>query len=190
MKVSQREMVLGVATLAAVMVGITWLMVTRKMPEYKDMAIEIRQLRQQIQFNKNAITKQEDWIGELNELQKDLRVLDSKIKSPAPELMNTIRTIANKHQVEIIKNSPRDEKPIGDLFELAINCTWQGNLEALVDFLTELQQQGVRYDVRTLNIRPLGKNTGKLSGNMLIHCAYTKKPNDGNKPTQKQASTK
>lgn len=190
MKITQREMLLGVATLAAVMVGITWWMVESKMPDYKDKATQIERLEQQINLNKSAIKMQENWIDELNGLQKDLRVLDAKIKSPAPELMKTIKTISNKHGVDITKNSPRDERPIGDLFELAINCTWQGDLEAVVDFLTELQQKGVRYDVRTLNIKPLGKNTGKLSGNMLIHCAYTKKPNAGKKPAQKQASTK
>ena len=46
----------------------------------------------------------------------------------------------------------------------------------MVGFLTDLQQQGVRYDVRQLNVTPVGKNTGNLKGNMVIHCAYTRKP--------------
>ena len=37
-----------------------------------------------------------------------------------------------------------------------------------------MQQKGVQYDIRTLNISPEGKNTGRLKGNMVIHCAYIK----------------
>ncbi|VGO15275.1 hypothetical protein PDESU_03857 [Pontiella desulfatans] len=181
MKISQREMILGVATLAAGLAWLTWYIVSNKMDEYKAKATEIEKLERQISFNQKAIKMQEDWLGELNELQKGLRVFDTKQKSVAPELMKTIKQISDKHGMDITRNQPRSEKPIGDLFELAINCTWQSDLEAMVDFLAELQQQGVRYDVRTLNVKPVGNNTGKLGGNMLIHCAYTKKPNAGKK---------
>ncbi|WP_372845731.1 hypothetical protein [Pontiella sp.] len=181
MKITQREMILGAATFAAVLTGLTWYLVSNKMDEYRAKAAEIETLRQQIAFNKNAIKMQENWLGELNELQKELRVFDTKQKSVDPELMKTINKIAEKHGLVITRSNPRGEKPIGDLFELAINCTWEGDLESMVNFHTELQQQGVRYDVRTLNIKPAGNNTGKLTGNMVIHCAYTKRANAGKK---------
>ncbi|MEA2069043.1 MAG: hypothetical protein U9P12_07575 [Verrucomicrobiota bacterium] len=177
MKISQREMFLGVATLAAVLVGLTWYIVDGKADEYKAKAVEIEQLGQQISYHQNAIKMQENWLGELNELQKDLRVFDIKQKSVSPELMKTIKSISNKHGLDITRNNPRSEKPTGDLFELGINCTWEGTIESMVGFLADLQQQGVRYDIRSLNVKPAGKNTGRLSGNMLINCAYTKKPN-------------
>ena len=88
--------------------------------------------------------------------------------------MKTIKTISDKYGLDITRNQPYAEKPTGDLFELGINCTWQGTLDAIVGFLAELQQQGVSYDVRQLNVTPLGRNTGRLKGNMVIHCAYTR----------------
>ena len=88
--------------------------------------------------------------------------------------MKTIKAISSEHELEITRSQPYGEKPTGNLFELGINCTWQGTLEALVGFLTDLQQQGVRYDIRTLNIQPVGKNSGKLKGNIVINCAYTR----------------
>jgi hypothetical protein len=176
MKISQREMILGVATLAALLAGITWYAVDSKTDEWKGKKTEITNLKQQIRLHEQAIEKQNDWIEDLKTLQKDLRIFKTGQKNVSPELMKTIKAISRKHDLDITKSQPYGEQKIGDLFELGINCTWQGTLESMVGFLTELQQQGVRYDVRTLNVTPVGKNTGKLKGNMVIHCAYTRKP--------------
>ncbi|MDH3981362.1 MAG: type II secretion system protein M [Kiritimatiellaceae bacterium] len=180
MKISQREMVLGVVTLTAILAGATWYLVNQKIDIHKANKIQIEQLKQQARLDNRRIKMQDEWIAELNELQKDLRVFDTNLKNPSPELMKTINAVAQKYNLDINRNQPRGEKPTGDLFELSINCTWEGKLEAMVDFLTDLQQQGVRYDVRSLNITPVGKNSGRLKGNMLINCAYMRKPNTEN----------
>jgi Tfp pilus assembly protein PilO len=181
MKISQREMILGVTTLAAVLVGLTWVIVDSKTETYKAKKIEIENLKAQIRLDERRIKMQEEWITELNELQKDLRVFDIKQKSVAPDLMKTIKSISSKHGLNINRYQPYAEKPTSDLFELGINCSWEGKLEAMVGFLTDLQQQGVRYDVRSLNVTPAGKNSGNLKVNMVINCAYTRKPVAGKK---------
>ncbi len=176
MKISHREMRLGTTTLAIILFGYTWYTVDNKTDAWKSKKNEIEQLKAQIRLDQRRISMQEEWMAELNELQKDLRVFDSKKTSVAPDLMKTIKIISNKNNLDITRSQPYPEKLTGDLFELGINCTWEGNLSAIVGFLTDLQQQSVRYDIRSLNITPLGKNTGKLKGNMVINCAYTKKP--------------
>ena len=176
MKITPREMTLGVVTLACILVGLSWYIISGKMDQHKANKTKIGNLKQDIRLAEARIKMQENWIDELNDLQKDLRVFDTKQKSVSPELMKTVNTIAKKHNLDITRSQPRTEKPTDNLYELGINCTWNGPLDALVDFLAELQQQGVRYDVRTLNVKPMGKNTGKLTGNMIIHCAYTRKP--------------
>lgn len=176
MKITQREMTLGVVTLACVLVGATWYGVDKKTEEWKAKKTQIEKLRQQISLNQNAIKMQDTWMDELNVLQQDLRVFDDDERSASPELMKTIKAISDTHELDITRSQPYAEKPTGDLFELGINCTWQGTLEAVVGFLADLQQQGVRYDIRTLNIQPVGKNSGQLKGNMVINCAYTRKP--------------
>lgn len=176
MKISQREMILGVATLTAVLGLITYAIVNGKIDAHKAKKTEITNLNQQIRLDERRIKMQDEWIAELNELQKDLRVFDTKMKNPSPELMKTVNTIAKKHSLDILSNQPRGEKPIDDLYELDINCRWEGKLEALVGFLAEIQQQGVRYDVHTVTVAPVGKNTNRLKGSMVLKCAYTRKP--------------
>ena len=176
MKISDRELVLGVATIACVLFGGTWFGVNGKVDEWKAKKTEIFRLREQISRHQTAIRMQDDWLDELHNLEKDLRIFDTEQRSVSPELMKTIDIIAVKYELKISKTNPQGEQPTGDLFELGLNCTWQGELVAVVDFLTELQQQGVRYNVRTLNIKPAGRNTGKLQGNMVIDCAFTRRP--------------
>jgi len=188
MKISQREMVLGITTITALLGGLTWLFINGRLDDHRDKAAEIQTIRQQIRLDERRIKMQDEWISELNELQKDLRVFDINQKSVSPELMKTIKTISTKHGLDITRSQPYNEKPTADLFELGINCTWEGKLDAMVGFLTELQQQGVRYDVRTLNVTPVGKNTGRLKGNMVINCAYIKKSMD--KPEHQETPKK
>jgi Tfp pilus assembly protein PilO len=176
MKISKREMNLGIVSLATVLIGFTWYVIDSKTDTWKSKAVEIEKTRQQTRYYESAIRNQQNWMDELNSLQQDLRVFDTELNSVAPELMKTIKSISSKHNLEITRNNPRNETPTGDLFELGINCTWEGELESLVGFLADLQQQKVRYDVRSLNVKPTGDNSGKLSGNMLILCAYTRQP--------------
>ena len=183
MKISKREMTLGIITLASVLVGSTWYIVDGKVDQWHAKATEIQHLKQQISLHQQAIKMQENWLGDLNALQTELPVFDLNQRSVSPELIKRIKAHAAKHGVTILKSNPRGEKPTGDLFELGINCTWEGTLASMVHFLTELQQQSVRYDVRTLSVMPVGKNTGKLKGNMVVYCAFTRKtiqPKDPN----------
>lgn len=175
MKISQREMFLGILTLTAVQIGITWYLVDSRLEEWKARAGTIDKNEQQVRHYQTAIKMQENWADELEELQTGLRIFPDDKRSVASDLMKTIKEISSKHGLDITRSQPYAEQPTGSLFELGINCTWQGGLDAVVGFLAELQQQGVSYDVRQLNITPVGKNTGDLKGNMVIHCAYTRK---------------
>ncbi len=182
MKMSEREMHLSVIAFAALLIGSSWYYLTGKAPDWKAKRVEIERLAGQIRLDTRRIAMQESWMAELNSLQERLHVFDINQKSVSPQLMQTIKNLSTEHGLRILRSQPYTEKPTGDLFEIGINCTWEGELKAIVDFLTELQQQGGNYDVRTLNISPSGKNTGALKGNMVIHCAYIKRAMDKTTP--------
>ena len=141
MKISQREMILGVITLTFVLGGLTWYVINKNLDDHKSKKTIIENLRQQIRLDERRIKMQDEWIAELNNLQKELRIFDIQQKSVAPELMKTINTIAQKHSLSITRNTPRDEKTTDDLYELDISCVWNAELESIVGFLSELQLQ-------------------------------------------------
>lgn len=175
MKITQREMNLGIATLAAVLIGATWYMFDGKYDEWRSMQTEIERLKFQIQTNERLIERQGIWQEELKERRSALRVFSTELASVSPELNKSIEDMAHRHGLEITRIQTFNEKSNKDLHEQGLNCQWKGSLESVVGFLTELQQQGARYDARTVNIQPEGKNTSRLKGNMVIQCAYLRK---------------
>ena len=85
MKISKREMNLGIITLAAVLIGFTWYVVDGKADSWKSKAVEIQKTRQQIRYFESAIRNQQNWMDELNALQQDLRIFDTELRSVAPK---------------------------------------------------------------------------------------------------------
>ena len=174
MTVSKREMTLGVIALAALLGGATWYLIDGKHDQWKGMAGEIERTQRQIHLYRRAIERQEDWTQELDRLQSQLPKYKNDRRSVGPDLMKTIKACARRHGLSVLKNTPYPEKKIGNLYETGINLSWEASLEGIVAFLADLQNQGVRYDVRQLNVQPVGKNSGKLKGNMVIYCAYVR----------------
>ena len=93
MKITQREMGLGVITLAAVLAGTTWYIVDSKIDVWKAKANEIEKTEQQIHHYQTAIKMQENWLDDLNTLQAELRVFEDNQRSVSPELMKNIKKV-------------------------------------------------------------------------------------------------
>jgi len=172
MTISKREMGLALVTLTIILIGFTWYIVTSKTEEWKNMKEQIAQAEREISMRQQAIKMSNSWKTELDALQEGLIVFKSGDHSVAPDLLKVIKRISSKNGLDITRTQPYPEKGIGDLYEMGINCTWQGSLKAVVNFLTDLQLQGAQYDIRSLTVAPQGKGKSTLKGNMVIHCAY------------------
>lgn len=174
MKISKREMILAVVSISAILFGGTWYAVDQRVEEWKTMQDRITELKSEIRLAQRNIQMEPVWQKELNELQKELKNYPGE-HAVDSELANDIRAISKKYEFEILRISFLKEKKIGDLYQMGINCNWEGSLDAVVRFFAELQEQGGRYDVRTLSITPSrGQEGEKLKGSMLVQCAYTR----------------
>jgi hypothetical protein len=174
MKISRREMSLALITFTSLMVGMAYILFDNLYPQWTLKKDQIQQLQRQIKHNKTAIRMEEKWLSELKALQQDLRVFDQDETSVGPELLKIIKKIATDNELDILNSKPLPEKQTDELAEMGINFAWEGKLESIVHFLAAIQNQGIRYDVRTLNITPHGQKPGSLKGSMVIHCAYTR----------------
>lgn len=174
MKISTREMWLILTTYISILLFFIIIYINKKNEAYKINEIEINSLNSKIISNNKFINMNKMFEDELMILEKNIMKFDKNEKSVSPKLMQEIKKIASKNGVSITRNQPFDEKPIGDLFEIGINCTWNSNLKSLISFLAELQKNNQRYKVKTINIMPDAKDS-QLKGNMIIECAYMKK---------------
>jgi len=171
MKMSNREMIIGMTTLAVVLFGFTYWMAGSKISEQKEMASEKTRLRRQIKLHQRILEEREHWIGRLDTLQADLPVYDRRI--PVSVLLSKeIKSMADQQGLDLTSTVPGVEKKVGTLYEVNVACQWVGNLDALVQFLYTLHAKGIRFDVWQINIKPIAKQEGMLKGSMSIDCAY------------------
>jgi hypothetical protein len=172
MKMSNRELTLGIGTLALILFGITYWVGGDSIAEQREMATQKTRLHHQIKLHKRILQEKETWIGRLDTLQAQLPVYDHLVQVNI-QLPDEIRRIANQHRLNLSLIQPEgSEEQIGSLYELKVRCDWQGDLNAVVHFLHELHAQGLRFDVRQISIKPVAKQEEQLKGSMIINCAY------------------
>ena len=172
MKISNRELTLGIGTIALILFGLTYWVGGDSIAEQRKMATQKTQLNRQIKLNKRILEEKNSWIGRLDTLQAQLPVYKRQIQVNI-ELPKKIKRIADQHRLNLSLIQPEGaEEQIGSLYELKVRCDWQGDLDALVQFLYELHAQGIRFDVRQINIKPVAKQEEQLKGSMIINCAY------------------
>ena len=173
MKISKRETFLGLATLTAVLFGLTYWLAGSRIAEQRRIKADKVRLLHQIELHKRILTEKDVWYSRLEELQSQLPVYDGKTAITA-ELLKLIKRTADEHKLDLVRTQPYREEHTSTLYELGVSCNWEGTLDALVHFLYDLQKQGVRFDVLQLNAQPDAQRDRVLKGSMIIDCAYRK----------------
>lgn len=173
MKISTRELVLGWLTMVTVLLGITYWLGLPKADEWKNAikagdALELRKKEAQ-----HLIGGREDINQRFDVLRQSLPKHPAG-KDVTAELLITLERTAQQHGLVLLRREPEQERSVGDLYEVAINCTWEGELDALTHFLYALQVQGAILDIRQLSATPGPGGPGRLKGNFTVDCAYSR----------------
>ena len=172
MNVSPRELILLEATLAVALFGGTVVLARPKFEEWKLIRKDQVQTRQGIELDERLLSERDTWDAKFDELKSELPEHAAGQRVDV-HWMRLMQKLAKQHKVEIKKQQVGDEKKSGDVYELPIKCTdWEGDLNAIVHFLYDLQSQGGTLDVRELLIKPNKKKA--LRGRFVLYCAYTR----------------
>lgn len=173
MKFSTRELVLGWVTGVTVLLGVTYWLGQPKAQEWKN-AIKARDgLAMRKKEAEHLIGGREDINRRFDAMREQLPKHPAG-KDVTAELLITLERTAQQHGLSLLRREPEQERSVGDLYEVAINCTWEGELEALTRFLYALQVQGAILDIRQLSATPGPGGPGRLKGNFTVDCAYSR----------------
>jgi len=174
MKIAPRELNLLGATLAVVLLGLTYLALEPKVQEWA----EFRDQREEWLARRDSAQKLLDSRGaveaRLAEFRQGLPVFAAGKKAEA-ELMRSLEQMVSQQGLTLTRREPSAEREAGDLYETSITCYWEGDLPALVNFLYAQQSQGVVSDVRQLSVQPAGGKdvpAGRLKGTFTMDYAY------------------
>jgi Tfp pilus assembly protein PilO len=144
-----------------------------KYEAWKD-AVEVRKdIKDRMQLTERRLERREEWEKQLETFRGQLPSHPAT-KEVTAELLKSLEQTARKHSLTLLRREPEKEKHVGDLYEVAIRCTWQGDLGAVVHFLYAIQMQGAILDVRQLTVKPAKGDSEMLTGSFTVDYAYTR----------------
>ncbi len=172
MRLSGRELTLAWLTTVTVLLGATYWVGQSRVKEWKDSVRGRGTFAMQKQQLARLIEEQAGINQRLDALRKQLPKYPAG-KDVTAELLMTLEKTAQENSVVLLRREPEKEKSAGDLYEIAINCTWESELAGLVHFLYALQVQGAILDIRQLTVTP-AQGANRLKGNFTVDCAYAR----------------
>ena len=159
--------------MVVVLLALTYWLGSPKVEEWKN-AVEVRQdLRMRMDALEGRLSRKDVWEKKLAEFREKLPRHPAN-KEVTAELLKSLEQTARQHSLTLLRREPEKEKSVDDLYEVAIHCTWQGDLGALVHFLYAIQTQGVILDIRQLTVNPAKGEAEMLTGSFTVDYAYTR----------------
>ena len=173
MKLSSRELILLWCTLAAVLGGLTWWMGDARWEAWQEVSKRMKENRERIQLAERLLERR----GDLDQRLADLRARLPQYpagRDVTPELLKNLERVATDHGLTLGKRVPQRERSVSDLFEVSIECTWDGSLDNITHFLHAMQSQGPVVDIQQLTATPAAGVPGRLKGTFTVDYAYTR----------------
>jgi Tfp pilus assembly protein PilO len=165
----------GITALVA-LIGGTYLLAEPRLKEWATLRSREDELRRQIGVQQHLIAQETKWTATLADLKRRLPT-HPQGKDVTTDLQILIEKLASANRLTLSSRDAEKETLKGNMFEVAVNCKWEGKLESLVRFLFDLQREAVILDVSQLTISPSEKKT--LRGGFTVYCSYSRASADG-----------
>jgi len=176
-KINRREAVLAWCTLVVVALGGTYWWGQPAWQEWKGFTRDSDSLRRRQRIAQKLLDEQPQVEARMAELRKRLPSYPAN-RDMSDEMQRLLQQTARETSLTLNRGNPRGEKNAGVLYELALEYTWEADLEPLVRFLYALQTRDVILDIRKLRASPVPGQPGRLKGSFTVDCAYTREEAD------------
>jgi len=134
MKVAARELNLLGLTLAVLLLALTYLALKSKFQEWADFRAQREDLLARQEAAQRLLDSRADVEARLAEFRQGLPVFAAGKKAES-ELLQGLEKMVGQHNLTLTRREADAERQAGDLYETAVTCYWEGELEALVNFL-------------------------------------------------------
>ncbi|MBQ7188212.1 MAG: hypothetical protein IJR99_02225 [Kiritimatiellae bacterium] len=144
-----------------------------------------------LQAEKALIAARGDWEEKLEEAVKIIPAFPEDAKNVDTHWQTVMDTLAEKSHISITRSQAPQEKKVGNLSEMVIECKdWEGTLKSIVNFLWSLHQEGASLDIQQLYIHPIQNRPGFLKGYFTLSCAYMFGERDEEENEEKEGNAK
>lgn len=176
MKVSTREMMLLWVTGMVALFGVTYMLAVPRIKEWKDLADRQQKALRGIEVTERLIAQKPQWQKKLADFRKRLPQYPPD-KDVTADLLIRIEKLASANGIQMPARDSEKEVLKGDMYELAVNCKWEGKLDSLVHFLFDLQNEDAILDASQLTVAPNEKRV--LRGSFTVYCSYSRTSSGG-----------
>ncbi|MCA1810156.1 MAG: hypothetical protein ABR497_00120 [Kiritimatiellia bacterium] len=177
MKFSSRELHLTWITGLAALLALTYWMAQPRLEAWLQLREYQQALRDQIMQAERLVAQREEWNGRLRQLHTDI-TRHPPDRDLSADYLRKLEQLARASNLTLLQRRAQAEKQFGDLFELVIDCTWEGDLEALVRFIFSLETEETVMDMDELTVSLVSGAQGRLKGNFSIICIYARQAPD------------
>lgn len=173
MKITAREMMLGWLAGFAILAALSLWICSPKVKVWKELSDKREAVARRIEVAEHLVAQREQWNKRLQDVAQKLTKYPPD-QDVTADYLKILENIVKENGVTLSQRRPQKEKKHDDLYKLAVDCTWEADLGALVHFLYALEQQKVTMDIDDLNVSLVAGGKGKLKGNFALICLYTR----------------
>ena len=188
MKISSRELILGWCTALALLLAFSYWLIRPRLAEWRETLEYQEALRQQIVLAQRIVDQRPEWNERMDNLRSQLTRYPSD-RDVTADYLRILERLAAKSKLTLLKRNARKEQPFGDLLELSIDCTWEGDLEALVRFIYAMEREETIMDMEELTVSLISGKENRLKGSFAVTCIYGRQAAD-EKPETEPATQK
>lgn len=177
MNVSPREMKLACAAAAAVLLGLTAVVLNRQVSRLREVRILKNEAQREVFRQQRDLMRRPELLQQLERVRAQLP-RHPEGRDVRSEISRQIQALAQQSGLRLTGLTPEPEEVLEEmgLHQLTIRCTWSGSPEALVGFLVRMQALGPVMDVRELRSRVAARPGEALSGSFLVDSAFSRVP--------------
>ncbi len=173
MKLSSREAGLGVLTGILVLFSLSYLLVAPRIKEWQERLDTRAALERRVVVARHLVEDRPRWDARMADLRARLTRYPAAMDVTA-DYLKILERVATESILSLIQRKPQKEKRHGDCFEMPIDCTWEGDLQALVRFLFSLEQEPTTMDIEELSASLVSGGQGRLKGSFTLMCIYSR----------------
>lgn len=169
---SRHDQALLAITVGVVLFGSVGALAGRRAEVIREKRNAVAALRERAFLQKQLVEAEPLWRARYEKVQDKMPVFvpGEQVETYWLAIMDDA---AARHGLRILQRSVREETPVAGVFELPIEVrSWEGTLEALVDFAADLDSRGAMLEIRDLRVSTIPNRQGYLKGSFTLSCAY------------------
>lgn len=173
MKISNREMTLLWLVGLVILIAISLWLCSPKIKTWMELNKNKETVIQRIQMAQHRVDQREQWNKRLQDVARKLTKYPAE-QDVTADYLKILENVVKENGVALSSRTPQKEKKHKELYELAVDCQWEANLDSLVRFLFAVGKQNVTMDIGDLNVSYIEGGKGKLKGTFSLICLYTR----------------